>query len=902
MSSSINVLLAVGGAIPGCGTLRNKDIGIDTNDDSDFFDADGDGVSDADDCDPNDAQVGTVDEDGVSEWWVDEDGDGHYVQGNPSGETVCPSEVPEGALLEEPEKADDEDDSNADITVTRSWYVDMDSDGFADVTGFLDPTAGSAYVVLANEDPSHLGYLGNWLSEDSISDANDNGVIDELDFDCNDNDYDVNPGALEVCDGIDNNCNVHIDDNDPDLDPADSITSYPDNDGDGYGNSNEVRISCSMPDDHVLEGHDCDDNNPNRNPGEIEVCNGIDDDCDMDVDQADTDLDAVIVYRDYDGDGYGDSDLPYESCEIPTGYTDVDGDCDDANAAVNPNETEVCNGIDDDCDGDTDTDDSSLDQSTTTTYYADRDGDTYGSNDSSDTAQECDTTAAAAALSVSESEIVTTNGDDYDTVPSVNSGASETFDGFDSDQDGNAGAFVASTEAAIAFTGGTGANNPGRSIAFGQAFYDSNNNPIQTFFVVDPHFDYSTYTNSGAIYFIHDPLTASSTSLDDADVLYSLDNRSLLGFAITTADFTGNGYKDIALGAPGSAANFLHIIEGPLTQDPNQVETFTLSDFNYASYYHSGSDYIGTGEFGVVNYPSGGADLLTETNISQIIYIPDSAITSSSSSTGLAIDSSSIITLSHTSRIHPGVAGDFDGDGTPDFLVGEDPEDSNRISANGATFVAYGPITTNFDVSTQQELTGHSTSGEAFGSAVLTGYTRDDDGDSAYDDGNLDYDGDGYDDAAIADDLADVNGTDSGAVYLFSGSSTGIHGGSNDTANNANVVISGESAGANLGWSRLHTLQLHDLNGTATPYPCLVISSQYYSNLSAQGAVNLVCDINGQGGNFSAADIGDVIIGDNNGDYFGGATVIADPDQDGDLDLISSSYGASTAFIFNIEQ
>jgi hypothetical protein len=59
-------------------------------------------------------------------------------------------------------------------------------------------------------------------------------------------------------------------------------------------------------------------------------------------------------YRDADGDGYGNESDSTEACSAPTGYVSDNTDCDDTNAAVNPGATEVCNGIDDDCDGDVD--------------------------------------------------------------------------------------------------------------------------------------------------------------------------------------------------------------------------------------------------------------------------------------------------------------------------------------------------------------------------------------------------------------------------------------------------------------------------------------------------------------------------------------------------------------------
>jgi len=93
---------------------------------------------------------------------------------------------------------------------------------------------------------------------------------------------------------------------------------------------------------------DCNDNNANINPNAPEVCNGIDDDCDGMIDEG---LTFTTYYVDNDGDGFGAGN-GQSLCSNPgPGYSTVAGDCNDNNANINPNAPEVCNGIDDDCDG-----------------------------------------------------------------------------------------------------------------------------------------------------------------------------------------------------------------------------------------------------------------------------------------------------------------------------------------------------------------------------------------------------------------------------------------------------------------------------------------------------------------------------------------------------------------------
>ena len=149
-------------------------------------------------------------------------------------------------------------------------------------------------------------------------------------------------------------------------DTGDTETDLIDNDGDGYA-----------------EGLDCDDSDPAVNPGADEVCDGADNDCDGLTDDEDDSVDytgATTYYPDGDGDGYGGlTGAP--ACTPPAGTTVDTGDCNDADAAINPFAQEVCDELDtdEDCDGLIDGDDDSVDLSGSgATYYADVDGDTYG--------------------------------------------------------------------------------------------------------------------------------------------------------------------------------------------------------------------------------------------------------------------------------------------------------------------------------------------------------------------------------------------------------------------------------------------------------------------------------------------------------------------------------------------
>jgi len=119
---------------------------------------------------------------------------------------------------------------------------------------------------LACEDPSDKGPI----VEEADGDG-DGFTLSE--GDCDDADAAVSPGAEEVCDGVDNNCDGSVDE---------GVTEvwYPDADGDGFGADDAPTEACSRPDGHVPSATDCNDADALVFPGALEVCDGVDTDCD----------------------------------------------------------------------------------------------------------------------------------------------------------------------------------------------------------------------------------------------------------------------------------------------------------------------------------------------------------------------------------------------------------------------------------------------------------------------------------------------------------------------------------------------------------------------------------------------------------------------------------------------
>ena len=125
---------------------------------------------------------------------------------------------------------------------------------------------------------------------------------------------------------------------------------------------------------------------------------------------------APAVHPDEDGDDFGDPELSGDGCDPAQGWVEDAGDCDDADAAVNPEATERCDGMDQDCDGEIDEDAADM-----ALYYVDGDGDGYG---------------GAELLACSGDGLVATGGDCDDGSASVSPAAAELCDGVDNDCDG----------------------------------------------------------------------------------------------------------------------------------------------------------------------------------------------------------------------------------------------------------------------------------------------------------------------------------------------------------------------------------------------------------------------------------------------------------------------------------
>ena len=297
--------------------------------------------------------------------------------------------------------SDDDGDGKADVAdncpnVANTDQLNTDGDDFGDVCDDDDDGDGVAddddnCPLTANPGQSDLD--GNGVGDACDSDADGDGH--NVPEDCDDANVDINPAADEDCDGIDNDCNNLVDDGCDDdgdnfCDTAHVVVGTPavcpngpgdcndtnagiypasseicdgldndcgaadegcDNDGDGFCDGNMVTVDCpegTAPEDCWCPngGFDCNDTNAFIYPGSEEICNNVDVDCNGVVDDG----------CDDDDDSYCDADI----LTVKTGgqWPDVcplgDGDCDDTTEIIQPGGYEVCNGEDENCNGDID--------------------------------------------------------------------------------------------------------------------------------------------------------------------------------------------------------------------------------------------------------------------------------------------------------------------------------------------------------------------------------------------------------------------------------------------------------------------------------------------------------------------------------------------------------------------
>lgn len=296
--------------------------------------------------------------------------------------------------------------------------------------------------------------------------TNGPGVPDEMLTDCNDFDDSVYPGAPELPDAIDHDCDGETqptgDDDDTGADDDDDVG--PDDDDDSHNDDADG--------DGTPAGLDCDDNDPNLNAEDVDqdgmsTCDG---DCD-DKDPAEGAAtqseesncsDGIDEDCDYRTDCEDDECQGVPPCDGTSGETDCgdgldnDGDgstdCADDDCTGSPECTgaeDCANGVDDDADGDIDCADPDCDTDPTCMGGVESDCGN-GTDDDGDGMIDCDDSDCPVGVDTDGDGFGNCNGDCDDTDANINPGAPDLCNTVDDDcdpatPDGNSEAWIGTT-------------------------------------------------------------------------------------------------------------------------------------------------------------------------------------------------------------------------------------------------------------------------------------------------------------------------------------------------------------------------------------------------------------------------------------------------------------------------
>ena len=680
--------------------------------------------------------------------------------------------------------------------------------------------------------------------------------------DCNDREAAIYPTAEERCNEVDEDCDYIVDE-DP---PTDGDTYYADLDSDGFGGSLTVRACFEAPDGYLEDGTDCNDASSSTYPGADERCTGEDNDCDGLIDEAP--IDGVTVYRDSDEDGWGLESYTDVGCGDSAGWSTDYGDCDDGDAAVNPGADEVCNDLDDNCDGEAD----EVGAVDGDTYYSDLDGDGYGSPIGEVTA--CS----------QPSGYVDQAGDCNDTSATSYPGADEFCDGLDNDCDGSSDEDDAlDVETWYADSDGDGygdADTTDEACSAPSGYVSDDSDCDDSDSAVSP--DATEVCDDG----VDNDCDGSSNGCgwageideDDADAGWEgQSSYDYSGQAVAWAgDLDGDGTDDLIIGAYGDDDNggesgSVYVKYGDTTAYSGSTSMGYLAKW----YGEGSSDYLGYALDGVGDVDGDGYDdfvvgayqddwYTTNAGTAYLVYGG-----SSTHSGSVEIDNEVRFTgtssYEYAGSTIAGL-GDIDGDGYDDFAIG-------AFGGNDYRGYAHIYLGKSSSFSSTEYMSGDD--------ATITGDDSSDGLGRANSLGTLgDMDGDGYDDYAFGAVYDDTETSQGGQVSLWYGSSSGP---SDADMEDGDAIWYGEDSNGYLGWSVAGA----DVDGDG--YSDLLMAAMYADSYRGQAYV-----VYGSGtalsGEYQPSDADAVLTGANTYDYFGYSISGGDLSGDGSADVVVGAY------------
>lgn len=292
------------------------------------------------DCNDDAADVLPGAEEGIADG-VDQDCDGTelcYLDADNDGSGVASTVVSPSAACDTdgaaPTLGDCDDGDSLEFPGAR-WFPDGDGDGFA--------ANGTTAALCQRQVPSDVRFQGD--CDDGDGDRYPGAPEtpgDAYDSDCDGRDLcwvdaDLDgAGSNEVVDAGDLICDEagqalsNDDCNDGDAEQRPGQAWFPDHDGDGYGDASAEPTDCAPAHaTDVLDGQDCNDDNPFVRPGAIELqADGVDQDCDG----------RELCVADEDGDGFGGAGTALALGPTCTGegVASSTNDCDDSDPAYYP--------------------------------------------------------------------------------------------------------------------------------------------------------------------------------------------------------------------------------------------------------------------------------------------------------------------------------------------------------------------------------------------------------------------------------------------------------------------------------------------------------------------------------------------------------------------------------------